>query len=43
MLKTIIGYGTRFFKNTSKKIAHKASEFLRNKVADAVTMLKVKP
>ena len=35
--KTMIGYRTRFFKNCFQKVAHKASEFLGNKIADAVT------
>ena len=35
--KKIHGYRTRFYKTASKKVAHKAGEFLRNKTADAVT------
>ena len=33
--------GLGFIKTASKKVAHKAGEFLRNKTADAVTKSKV--
>ena len=37
MQKTIVGQKARFFKNSFQKLVHKASEFLKNKVADAGT------
>ena len=35
--KTINRYRTRFLKNCFQKVVHKASEFLENKILDAVT------
>ena len=36
-IKTIIGYWTRCCKNSFQKEVHKAGEFLRNEIEDAVT------
>ena len=39
-INKIIGYTTRCCKTASKKVAHKAGEFIANKIANAISKPK---
>ena len=41
MKKQLLDTGLDSLKTASKKVVHKAGEFLENRIADAVTMIKL--